>query len=257
MTKISDAVFCIVDIETTGLNPETDRIVEIACVATTATEVLGMWATLVDGRPCNAETSAIHGLTDKDLVRAPRWDEVFYKLQNFAFTIAGNPLFEEVMNPQVMAAHNAAFDKAFVEPNDDPWLCTKRLAQHLYPTAPSHRNQVLRHWRSLQVDTFGVLPHRALADCLVTAALLRDELATIAIRNVEPSEWKAIHTVEDLVAFAESPVLLLNMPHGKHRGPIADVPDSYIDWALGPRGMTDMDPDLRYTLTTEKLRRTQ
>ena len=51
--NIHEAVYCIVDIETTGLDPVTDRIVEIACVATSAYGVLGMWASLVDGRPCN------------------------------------------------------------------------------------------------------------------------------------------------------------------------------------------------------------
>ncbi len=237
MTKIANAVFCIVDIETTGLDPEKDRIVEIACVATTATEVLGMWAALVDGRPCNAETSAIHGLTDEDLENAVPWEDAQFSLALFASRF-GDPIY---------AAHNAAFDKSFVDPESDPWLCTKRLAMHLLPSAPSHKNQVLRYWRDLKVDTFGILPHRALADCLVTAALLRDLLKNGPLGRGE--------TVEELIASAESPVLLLNMPKGKHRGPIADVPTDYISWALGPRGMTDMDRDLRFTLETEMRKR--
>ena len=237
--NIKDAIYCVVDIETTGLNPETDRIVEIACVVTTATEVVGMWASLVDGRPCNAETSAIHGLVDEDLIRAPKWEEAKGNLFGFYQRFQG-----------VFAAHNSAFDKSFVDPTDNRWLCTKRLAQKLYPSAPSHRNQVLRHWLHLNVDTFGVLPHRALADCLVTAALLRDELAFLpAVR--EDSGLSPIETTQELIAWADAPLLLPNWPKGKFYGkPIGAADSSYIEWALGPKGMTDMDADLRYTLET-------
>lgn len=244
--NIYEAVYCIVDIETTGLDPATDRIVEIACVATTATEVVGMWASLVDGRPCNAETSAIHGLTDDDLIRAPKWDEVSPQLWNFVLRF-GSLSTESV----VPAAHNSAFDKSFVDPKDhDPWLCTKRLAQKLYPSAPSIKNQVLRYWLTLNVDTFGVLPHRALADCLVTAALLRDELGFLPAvredRNLDPVE-----TVEQLIAYADAPLLLANWPKGKFYGkPIGAADTGYIQWALGPKGMVDMDSDLRFTLET-------
>lgn len=248
--NIQDAVYCIVDIETTGLNPEIDRIVEIACVATTANEVVGMWASLVDGRPCNAETSAIHGLVDDDLIRAPQWPVVYSAMGDFVhrFEIGGNEDIWGDFPPLV--AHNATFDKSFVPPDGEPWLCTKRLAQKLYPTAPNHRNQVLRHWLHLNVDTFGVLPHRALADCLVTAALLRDELAFLpAVR--EDSGLPPIENTDELIAWADAPLLIQNWPKGKFYGkPIGAADSSYIEWALGPKGMTDMDADLRYTLET-------
>jgi exodeoxyribonuclease X len=245
--KISEATYCVVDIETTGLDPATDRIVEIACVATTATEVVGMWASLVDGRPCNAETSAIHGLTDDDLIRAPLLPDALKSFWTFVGRFDG----ETNADNAVLAAHNAAFDKSFVAAKGiPPWLCTKRLAQKLYPSAPSSKNQVLRYWLTLNVDTFGVLPHRALADCLVTAALLRDELGFLPAvredRNLDPVE-----TVEQLIAYADAPLLLANWPKGKFYGkPIGAADTGYIQWALGPKGMVDMDSDLRFTLET-------
>jgi exodeoxyribonuclease X len=257
---ISEAVYCVIDCETTGLDPETDRIVEIACVATSTTEVLGMWASLVDGRPCNAVTSAIHGLVDNDLIGAPAFrPEVSYRLWEFIGRYDSERLTSrDIAIEPTIAAHNAAFDKSFVDP-DEPthitqWLCTKRLAQQIYPTAPSSANQVLRHYLNLKVDTYGVLPHRALADCLVTAALLREELAFLPA-FLEDSGKPPIETVDQLIAFADSPIILLNMPKGKHRGPVADVPTDYIEWALSPRGMTDMDRDLKYTLETELAKR--
>ena len=243
--NLSDAVFCVVDIESTGLNPETDRIVESACVATTAKEVLGMWASLVDGRPCNAETSAIHGLVDGDLDGAPEWVEARRRWGEFVDRIRSG-------NGGYIAAHNSAFDKSFVEPQGfDAWLCTKRLSGHLWPDAPSHKNQVLRYWRNLQVDTFGVLPHRALADCLVTAALLRDELSFMSA-DLDP-KWLEIETDDQLVAFANSPITVTKWPFGKHFGnPISSAPASYVDWCLK---LPDLDPDLRWTLENLAVRK--
>jgi exodeoxyribonuclease X len=249
--NIQDAVYCIVDIETTGLDPETDRIVEIACVATSTTEVLGMFASLVDGRPCNAVTSAIHGLVDDDLIRAPKWEAAAQSLLRFLARFDGPKC------TAILTAHNSAFDQSFVAPGpiEQPWLCTKRLAQQLWPEAPSSSNQALRYWRNLKVDTYGVLPHRALADCLVTAALLRDELERMIAGKGTPIEHYAM-TVEELIAFAASPIRLLKWPKGKfYQQPIEAADTSYIEWAIGPRGMTDMDRDLKYTLETELAKR--
>ena len=60
-----------------------------------------MFASLVDGRPCNAETSAIHGLTDEDLIRAP-YGRMAQEFWTFVGRFDGKPA-----DDAVLAAHNA------------------------------------------------------------------------------------------------------------------------------------------------------
>ena len=112
---------------------------------------------------------------------------------------------------------------------------------HLWPQAPNHRNQTLRYWRGLEVDTFGIAPHRALGDALVTAALLRSEL--------QSPEFAAlgIDDVDALIEYAESPIEFKTWPFGKYREqPIAAAPPDYIGWCL--RSMPDLSRDMRFTL---------
>lgn len=237
---LKDATFTVIDTETTGLDSTSDKLVEIAAVAVHLHGgIAGMWATLVNpGIPIPPEVSAVHYLTDKDVADAPILFAAEQGLNRF-WTLAGS-------GPVV--AHNAAFDSGFIAPkalgNCGPagWLCTKRLAQHLWPDAPTFKNQGLRFWRRLNVDTFGILPHRALGDALVTAALLVD------ILNSPELAARGIETVEDLLALSNAPIRIKNWPLGKHRGKPLETDLNYLQWALSPRGMTDMDNDLRYSL---------
>ena len=233
--NIRDAVFCVVDTETTGLDPEKDQLVEIGAVAVSLRHGnLGMFATLAHPTiPIPAEVSAVHGLTRLDLKDAPSQDEAKMRLAYFL------DQFGLDSGKAVLTAHNYEFDAAFL--GLDAGLCTKRLAMHLWPAATNHRNQTLRFWRELEPETFGIAPHRALGDALVTAALLVDELTC--------SEFEAmgITTIEQLIEFAESPIVYETIPFGKHRGEtIATLPESYVSWCL--REMKDLSRDMRHTL---------
>ena len=231
---IQDAIYLVVDTETTGLDPTKDRLVEIAAVAVSlAGGVLGMFATLVDPEiPIPPEVSAVHYLTNSDVAGAPPIDEAKARLG----------IFMENFRVAATVAHNAEFDAEFILEPPSEWICTRRLAQHLWPQSPTFKNQGLRFWRNLSVDTFGILPHRALGDALVTAELLRDLL-----RSWEFKE-RGIETLDDLRTLSNSPIRITSWPYGKHRGKPLDADLSYARWALGPTGMRDMDRDLRYSL---------
>jgi DNA polymerase III epsilon subunit-like protein len=94
--------WAIVDVETTGLHPIRDRIVEIGIVRLDATgSVQDEWTTVVD--PERGQTGRrIHGLAREELLGAPRFrevlDEVLSRLAN-----------------RVLVAHNAPFDVAFLQ----------------------------------------------------------------------------------------------------------------------------------------------
>ncbi|MBK6870742.1 MAG: hypothetical protein IPG94_04900 [Kineosporiaceae bacterium] len=115
--------------ETTGLSPRSDRIVEIAILTTdTNGRVLEEWSTRVNpGRPMGA--TCIHGLTDADVQTAPTFDAV-------AGTVAA------LLSTRAMVAHNAPFDSGFLQAEFEragwswpqtPTLCTLEASHYYLP----------------------------------------------------------------------------------------------------------------------------
>jgi DNA polymerase III epsilon subunit family exonuclease len=226
------ATYAVIDVETTGMDPAVDRVVEIACVRLHEGRITRRFETLVDpGRPIPAEASAIHHILDADVRGQPALAEVAGRLTR-------------LVEDAVVVAHNASFDTAFLPfVRHRPLLCSMRLAMHLVD-APSYGNQVLR--RELGIDDpelRDMPPHRALADALVTARILQELL-----RRYERSGLP--RGIDGLVAACAGPVKLRRLPFGAHRGTlIEDVPSDYLHWILAA-GFFDA-PDVRYSAERE------
>ena len=224
------SVVRVADVETTGLDPTKDRIVEIATVRVRLAEreIADCRSWLVNpGIPIPPEASAIHHLTDADVKDAPMW---------------GSPGLDiDLQTTDLLVAHNAAFDKAFVEaPDHIPWVCTMRVAKHIWPDAPGFSNQVLRYWLDLNVSV-DQPPHRALSDAIVTAHLLLRELAEID----ESGEMREEDLVAELVHLTQTPVLLKKVAFEKHRDKTwREVPPDYLGWAI----RQDFDEDVKHTI---------
>lgn len=234
MPSIQEAIFNVIDLETTGLDPAVDKIVEVASVRMTlAHGIIGTWSSLVnpEGHPMTAGASAEHHLVDEDVVDAPLLPSLMDRVTGGDF--------------QAAAAHNASFDTGFL-PLGVPVICTLRLAQRLWPDLEKHTNQYLRyHFKLPCHEVKGLAAHRALADAIVTAHLLRFELEEVLRRAKEPGAV----TVEKLVAWNDGPILLHMCRFGRHRGtPWAQVPKDYLRWMISPTGMTDLGSDQRYTV---------
>lgn len=158
--------FAVVDVETTGLDPQRHRIVQVAVVTVAADgTVLDRWSTTVHPGLHRVGARRVHGLTRRELRLAPSFaaiaPEVLRRLDGAVFT-----------------AHNAAFDLAFLSaacrrarhptPHGE-WLCTMALSRSLDPQrVDSHRlaDVLSRHGLA------NLRPHDALADAEATAALL-------------------------------------------------------------------------------------
>lgn len=227
------ARYLVLDTETTGMDSEQDRIVEVAGTWVTVEPVVRIepaFDQLVNPqRPIPALASAVHHLTDPDVANAPVWDTVWARMVQ--------PALEEA---DVVVAHNASFDRKFLSDIDLPWLDTLRAARHCFPDAPAHSNQVLRYWLGLTVDA--PHPHRAGDDTAVTAALLVRLLDAVTQRGVSPDA-----TTTDLLAWVDAPLVVERMPFGKHKGTlITELPMDYLDWAHDK--LTDVDQDLRFSL---------
>lgn len=126
-------------------------------------------------------------------------------------------------------------------------VCTLRCAKHLWPTAPDYKLGTLRYWLGLRaVPPAWAVPHRALYDAVVCAALLRRMLATTSLSELVRLSDPAL------------PVLLPAVPFGVHRGKQwAEVPADYLGWMMrAVRGDPEaFDVDARYTAREEILLR--
>lgn len=158
--------YAVIDVETTGFSPTTDRVVEAACVLVHDGAIVHTWSSLVQpARPIPEYASRVHGITDLDVANAPPFSRVQRQLY-------------ELCEDAMVVAHNASFDLSFLPMLAPlPSLCTLQLARRRFPNAPNHKNQTLRAY--LQIDDLlrcyveaAVQPHRALSDALVTAGIL-------------------------------------------------------------------------------------
>lgn len=112
----------VIDVETTGLSQATEAVVELAIVLFSFDPVSGKVLEELDaycgfrdpGRPIPPDATAKHGIRDED-VRGQKLDEARIR------GILGKAHY--------LIAHNAAFDRGFVErlfpeTKQMPWLCS-------------------------------------------------------------------------------------------------------------------------------------
>ena len=99
---MSDVPLVAIDTETTGRDPEQDRIVEIACVVWRDGVEIARHGWLVNpGRPIPKEAFDVHGIGDDAVRDKPAFADIVSELM-------------EVMTGCVPVAYNAEFDKSFL-----------------------------------------------------------------------------------------------------------------------------------------------
>lgn len=98
------SVFAVIDVETTGLNPDFSRIVEIGVSRRNARfEEVDRWETLVRPDPCprSIKGKKIHGIGLDMLREAPTFAGIQDELS-------------KVLDGHILLAHNARFDVGFI-----------------------------------------------------------------------------------------------------------------------------------------------
>jgi len=97
-----DLDLAVVDVETTGLDPDTDRVIEIGVVHMRAGEVIDVYQSLVNPqRDLPEEVERITGIKAADVETAPTFAEVAANVR-------------AALQGKVFVAYNLAFDRAFV-----------------------------------------------------------------------------------------------------------------------------------------------
>jgi DNA polymerase III epsilon subunit family exonuclease len=154
--------FVVVDVETTGRDPQTADLLEIGAVRMRGTEIVERWSTLVNpGRPIVG--NQMHGITDAAVAGAPAPVEAVAQFRAFA-------------GSATLIGHNVGFDLGFIEAaagdgvryQPGQYLDTLTLAREGYPDQESYKLADLARFFGVAQET----SHRALADAEATAALV-------------------------------------------------------------------------------------
>jgi DNA polymerase III epsilon subunit family exonuclease len=162
--------YCVIDFETTGLDPAAGEVIEYAAVQVHDGEIgLHLAALCRPESPIPYEATRVHGITDRMVRFAEPFSEHLPGLVDF-------------IGSDTVVAHNVPFDMGFLswycaraEIECKPrTLCTLQMARRLFPKLPSRAlTDLARH---LGV-TGGGAAHRALGDAMVTARVLLKMLA--------------------------------------------------------------------------------
>lgn len=164
-----DYVYSVVDVETTGLSAQHDRVTEIAVVKVHRGQIIHTFSSLINPeRPIPPFIQQMTGITDSMVRNAPRFGEVGEHL-------AG------LLDGTVLVAHNARFDYGFLQAEFG--RCSFELPETpLVDTVPLARKSIkgLANYRlSTLCEHLGLAQggHRALGDATATAYLLMQLLA--------------------------------------------------------------------------------
>jgi predicted DnaQ family exonuclease/DinG family helicase len=178
--RVDPLAFVAVDLETTGLNWQNDRIIEVGAVRVDGGRVAKRFQSLVrPDRKVPAFVVRLTGIRPEELKDAPAAAAVIADLQAFA---GGLPL----------VFHNARFDYAFLEqsaPFANLRWDTLPLARCLLPAARSHGLAGLCRAFGIGLDNH----HRADADAMATAEIFLALLALLEAQ--EPPVLEKLHRI--------------------------------------------------------------
>jgi DNA polymerase-3 subunit epsilon len=148
-----------IDIETTGISPRVDRIIEVAAIRHEPGKMPKTFTSLVNPECMLPDfITRMTGIEQDEVDQAPLFCDIAEDLNQF-------------LEGSLFVAHNASFDYGFIKnemqtldlPFDVQTLCTVRLARKLYP-------ELKKHSLSFLIDHFDITMqnrHRALDDTQV------------------------------------------------------------------------------------------
>jgi len=183
-----DSDLAIVDVETTGLDPKVDRVIEIGIVHMRAGEMIERWEQLVNpGREVPPEVVELTGIQPESLGGAPTFDEIA-------------PQVRARIEGKVLVAYNLAFDSAFIKTELDrsgftwqmgPSLDPLVFARELQKDDGSKRLGKVAARLGIELNE----AHRAANDAEVTGYILyafRDQLPPrLEDLTILQSQWSA------------------------------------------------------------------
>jgi len=179
--------FVAFDLETTGLDPKNDAIIEVAFVRCDETGILERWSTLVNpGFPVPPETLNITGITDDDLKDAPFFSDIRPRILEF------------LSDETPLMGHNVDFDVSFlreygIDLGSRVLIDTFRLSQVVFYGAKSLNLGSLLESLGHAVEG----QHRALADTEATVKLF--ELCLAELDNLSKEKQSILSFLSNMM----------------------------------------------------------
>jgi len=196
-TPLEKASFSVVDVETTGLSPNKNRIIEIALVKIENLKITDKLNYLINPQSYIPPfITSLTGIDNDDVIGAPIFSNVVDEIISFT-------------NNTILTAHNFPFDSGFLNSEfmisgrefiNEHSCCTLKLARNIYPTLQSKSLSSVAQSLNLRNSN----SHRALGDAEITAKVLLKMIKELQTKD-------NITTVGQLLSYQkgyqESPLL--------------------------------------------------
>lgn len=229
MTLLQDEVFVCFDVESTGLDYNKDRIIEIAAIKFTIKENLDRFHSLINPEiPIPHDSQKIHHISDEMVSDKPSIATILPSFCQFLgdYPIVGHGISFDIsiLQTAIQKSHlSISLEKKVV-------IDTLRLAR-LYGESPSNSLDVLRQHFNIPFEG----SHRAMNDVIINIQVFKQLT-------------KKFKTVSELLQCLKKPILMKMMPLGKYKGRLfKEIPLDYLLWAKRQK----FDQDLRYSIQTE------
>ncbi len=187
MSSCSLDLICLLDVETTGINPTTNEVIELGCILFSLSHncVLQQVSTLVPIEGNNTARS-INGIS-----------------RNAANSIgmlgAFEGVFEELfIGADALVAHNAFFDRSFtpewLRAINDTWIDTRSVT---WPRANRQGCNLVELALCYDIPVWS--NHRALKDCQLLAHIVEREpmAAQLLAKELGPKVWATWRSTPD------------------------------------------------------------
>ena len=172
-----DTTYCVLDLETTGISPKTEKITEVGIMKIKDGKVLESFCEFVNPEKHIPETvQEITNITDDMVKDADTIDKVF-------------PRILEFIKGSVLVAHNASFDIGYLKHNakelgydfDFTYVDTLPLARKLFPELKKHKLGKIAEHLKIKVE----VAHRALDDVDTTVKVYNHMMEMLKKRGAE------------------------------------------------------------------------
>ena len=159
--------YVVVDIETTGLDPQSNEIIEISALKYEQNVLIDSYHTLVHpNESISAFITGLTGITNEMVKNAPDISECIHDFYSF-------------VKNEVIVGYNINFDLNFLYDNlkvctneilSNNYLDVLLLIRRVYPSLSSHRQTAVAEYLGINIQG----AHRAEKDCMICQAILED-----------------------------------------------------------------------------------
>ena len=227
-------LYVALDLETTGLDPSRDVIIEVGAVKFDSHRKLDEFCSFVNpGRPIPLKITQLTGISNSDVATAPPFSALRERLLRF-------------VGDAIVVGHNIGFDLGFLKQHNclgrNSFIDTFRLAAILMP----HES---RYSLGKLVDSLGISPdvhHRALADAHASMELFR-----ALQERADQLPLKTLQTLNRVAKDKNWPLTLVFRDAERHQA--SGTFESSIGAQLRAKGLIGDTPVLSKAVSVEPL----